>query len=149
MIDDLKNEERIATTDSNRLVLTNRRIIYKSNQDYKSMRLENITYMELSKRPVTAILYVTVLVNILLPMFFSSDQDGLEGAFRLAGGVMIFGLTAFYLFKRKKLVFATSGGSIQLKVGHMSNDECYRFIEFTEHAIHTMKSHSVSPVMHT
>lgn len=149
MMDDLKNEERIATTDSNRLVLTNRRIIYRSNLEYKSIRLENITYMELSKKSTTAVLYVTIIINILIPIFFSKDEDGLEEAFKAAGIIMLIGLLVYAFFKKRSLLFATSGGCIQVKAGNMSNDECYRFIEFTEHAINTMRSHVVAPAFQT
>ncbi|HTD99729.1 MAG TPA: hypothetical protein VK668_10595 [Mucilaginibacter sp.] len=151
MVDDLKNEERIATTDSNRLVLTNRRIIYRSNLEYKSIRLENITYMELTKKSTTAILYITILICVLLPVFFPKDEDGLEEAFRAAGIIMTVGLLVYAFFKKRSLIFATSGGYIQIKAGNMSNDECYRFIEFTEHAINTMRSHHApaAPVLQT
>jgi hypothetical protein len=147
-MDDLKNEERIATTDSNRLVLTNRRIIYNSNQEYKSMRLENITYMELSKRPMSRILYAALVINVLLPLFFSRDEDGLEGAFKLAGGIFIIGIIAYSLIRTRYLLFSTSGGLIKIRANKMSNDECYRFIEFTEHAINAAKPHAASPVLH-
>ncbi|MGZ3766141.1 MAG: PH domain-containing protein [Mucilaginibacter sp.] len=148
-MDDLKNEERIASTDSNRLVLTNRRIIYRSKEEYKSIRLENITYMELSKRPMTAILYIVVVINILIPIFFGKDEDGLEDAFRTAGIILTFGLFAYYFFQKRNLMFATSGGTIQIKAGNMSNEECYRFIEFTENAINVLKSNGINPVLHT
>jgi hypothetical protein len=86
----------------------------------------------------------------LLPIFFSKDEEGLEEAFRIAGIIMAVGLLVYVFFKKRNLIFATSGGCIQIKAGNMTNDECYRFIEFTEHAINTMKSNVAvpAPVMH-
>jgi len=147
-MDELKNEERIATADANRLVLTNRRLIYKNKQEYKSIRLDSIAYMEIAKKSTPGILYVTLIINILFPLFFSRDEDGLETAFKLAGGVFIIGVLIYALFQKKTLLIASAGGSIQVNASRMSNDECYRFIEFTEHAINTSKTHVVSHVMH-
>ncbi|MEO6851281.1 MAG: hypothetical protein ABI203_12025 [Mucilaginibacter sp.] len=147
-MDDLKNEERVATADSNQLILTNRRVLYKSGQLYKSIRLENITYMELSKKPIPVILYVALIISLLLPLFFNSDQDGLDDAFRFAGGIMLTGIFTYVLIKRRNLLFGTSGGKIEIKAGHMSNDECYRFIEYTEHAINSTKPHDTATVVH-
>jgi len=147
-MDDLKNEERVATADSNQLILTNRRILYKSNQEYKSIRLENITYMELSKRSIPLILYITVIINVLIPIFYNNDQDGLDDAFKLAGSIMVLGLFAYALIRKRHLLFATSGGRIDIKASHMSNDECYRFIEYTEHEINAAKSRDAGSVLH-
>lgn len=146
-MDDLKNEERIATGDANRLVLTNRRIIYKNNQEYRSIRLDSISYMEISKKSMPGILYVTLIINVLFPLFFDRDEDGLETAFKLAGGVFIIGVLIYALLQKRTLLIASSGGSIQVNASRMSNDECYRFIEFTEHAINSSKTHGVSPVL--
>ena len=140
-MDDLKNEERVATADSNQLILTNRRILYKSSQQYKSIRLENITYMELSKKPIPVILYISLIISLMLPLFFNSDQDGLDDAFRFAGSIMLLGIFAYALIRRRNLMFGTSGGRIEIKAGHMSNDECYRFIEYTENEINSTKPH--------
>lgn len=97
---------------------------------------------------MTRILYGAVIINILLPIFFAKDQDGLEDAFSTAGILLACAFGAYYFFQRRNLMFATSGGSIQIKAGHMTYEECYRFIEFTENAVNVLRSNGLNPILH-
>ena len=144
-MDDLKNELTVAAVDSNRLILTNRRILYRGGQIYRSIRLENISFMELSKKRIPAILYISIIINVFLPFFFNKDQEGLEDALKLAAFIFVVAIAIYVVFQRRNLLFASPGGSIQVKATRMTYDECYRFIEYTEHAIHAVRSQSASP----
>src|SRR6202023_2004311 len=103
-------------------------------------RLENISFMELSKKRIPAILYLSIVINVFLPFFFNKDEEGLEDALKLAAFIFVIAIAAYSIFQRRNLLFASPGGSIQVKATHMTYDECYRFIEFTEHAIHAVRS---------
>jgi hypothetical protein len=146
-MDELKNEVTVAATDSNRLILTNRRILYRGGQIYRSIRLENISFMELSKKRIPAIIYISMVINVFLPFFFNKDQDGLEDALKLAAFIFVVAIAVYAVFQRRNLLFASPGGNIQIKATHMTYDECFRFIEFTEHAIHAVRTHAATAVM--
>ncbi len=144
-MDDLKNELTVAAIDANRLILTSRRVLYKGGQTFKSIRLENISFMELSRKRVPAILYISIIIDVFLPFFFNKDEEGLEDALKLAAFFFVVAIGVYIVFQRRSLLIASPGGSIQVKANHMKYDECYRFIEYTENAIYTMKMNSASP----
>lgn len=148
-MDDLKNELTVAAIDANRLILTSRRILYRGGQTFKSIRLENISYMELSRKRIPAIIYISIIIDVFLPFFFNKDQEGLEDALKLAAFIFVLAIGAYILFQRRNLLISSPGGSIEVKANHMKYDECYRFIEYTENAIHTMKLNNAQhPVVH-
>jgi hypothetical protein len=148
-MDDVKNELTIAAIDANRLILTSRRVLYRAGQNYRSVRLENISFMELSKKRIPAILYISMIIDVFLPFFFNKDEEGLEDALKLAALIFVLAIAVYLVFQRRNLVIASAGGNIQVKATHIKYDECFRFIEYTENAIHNIKvNHASSAAVH-
>ena len=140
-MEDLPGEKVIATAFKDCLVLSTTRLTVWAKMTYQSVRLEDITYIEYTKKNRPRILQVTGAVCAILffiSIAYKSDPQ-FSGLMPINVIILLLGMLLYGWLKDKVLVFSSSGGKIFMVADSMNDADIYRFVELTEHAINEVK----------
>lgn len=139
MIKNLPDEEIVNSIDSNRLILTNKRLMYYDNINYDSIRLVHISFVSYSFRRFPKILLYTFFITILLIILvmIESYTKGYtnDDAILIPTIGFILGIIIYLCYTRKELKISTSGGLIRINLQGIGKGYIEEFIGQIENEI--------------
>lgn len=133
MIDLLSNETLVASIDNDKVILTNQRLQLVSNDNYRIIHLNQISFIEVELKYN----YLTLVVAVIL-LIGGFAMGGQEGG--IAGIVLFLILMALYIFlPSKRMLVRSSGGTIAHKVNGIRKADIHRFIFLVQEQINKTK----------
>lgn len=129
MIIDLPNEELVSSLSANRLILTNKRVMYYDNKNYQVIRLAHIRFIEYKVRRFPRILMYTAFVSFAILIAANIAHAGNDDSMLIALIVAVLGILIYLLYTKKIFRIVTSGGSIALNTAGIGKGDIEIFME--------------------
>jgi hypothetical protein len=141
----LPDEVVISYLDGTCVILTNLRVMKEARYLYQSIRLENVVYIGIVRRPRPIIIKIALWICAMLiggGWLVNYDVDwmqGLKSGIILSCFVLVIAGLIYFFWLDSVLTISSSGGNI---CGQ--SDNCDYFIQAVEAAIQEIKSKTIS-----
>ena len=139
MVKNLPNEDIVNSIDSNRLILTNKRLMYYDNVNYQSIRVKDVRFISYGVKRFPKIIYYTFIICSLLLLFIGLDNStkGYSNNDDLIFVLVVFiaGLFVYLFYTRKILKVGTAGGFINVNLQGIGRRYVEEFIGQIENEI--------------